>query len=130
MHSCLVTQLCLTLCDPWDCSPLRLLCPWDSPGKNTGVWVVMASSRGSSRPRDQTGISCVSCIGREFFTTEPPGRPNSNHFFIVEGCFQRVIIQAMLNIFYIKSYVLVLLLIFVCFPNIEIAVKMLVQLKF
>ena len=20
-----------------DCSPLRLLCPWDSPGKNTGV---------------------------------------------------------------------------------------------
>ena len=29
------TQLCLTLCDPmW---PTRLLCPWDSPGKNTGV---------------------------------------------------------------------------------------------
>ena len=25
-------QLCLTLCDPMDCSP-----PWDSPGKNTGV---------------------------------------------------------------------------------------------
>ena len=27
-------QLCLTLCDPMDC---RFLCPWDSPGKNTGV---------------------------------------------------------------------------------------------
>ena len=27
-----------TLCDPMDCSPpARLLCPWDSPGKNTGV---------------------------------------------------------------------------------------------
>ena len=26
----LVTQSCLTLCDPTDC-------PWDSPGKNTGV---------------------------------------------------------------------------------------------
>ena len=25
-------QSCLTLCDP-----TRLLCPWDSPGKNTGV---------------------------------------------------------------------------------------------
>ena len=25
-------QLCPTLCDP-----IRLLCPWDSPGKNTGV---------------------------------------------------------------------------------------------
>ena len=32
-----VTQSCPTLCDPVDCSPLRLLCPWDSPGKNTGV---------------------------------------------------------------------------------------------
>ena len=31
-------QLCLTLCDPTDySSPTRLLCPWDSPGKNTGV---------------------------------------------------------------------------------------------
>ena len=27
-------QLCLTLCDPME--PTRLLCPWDSPGKNTG----------------------------------------------------------------------------------------------
>ena len=32
----LVTQLCLTLCDLMDCSH-QLLCPWDSPGKNTGV---------------------------------------------------------------------------------------------
>ena len=23
--------------DPVDCSPTRLLCPWDSPGKDTGV---------------------------------------------------------------------------------------------
>ena len=30
-------QLCPTLCDPTDCSPARLLCPWDFPGKNTGV---------------------------------------------------------------------------------------------
>ena len=29
----LVTQPCLTLCDPKDCS----LCPWNFPGKNTGV---------------------------------------------------------------------------------------------
>ena len=28
-------QLCLTLCDPIDST--RLPCPWDSPGKNTGV---------------------------------------------------------------------------------------------
>ena len=33
----LVAQLCPTLCDPDGLEPTRLLCPWDSPGKNTGV---------------------------------------------------------------------------------------------
>ena len=34
----LVTQSCLTLCNPMDCSPsTRILCPWDFPGQNTGV---------------------------------------------------------------------------------------------
>ena len=32
----LVTQPCLTLCKPMDCSPPGS-CPWDSPDKNTGV---------------------------------------------------------------------------------------------
>ena len=32
---CLVAQLCMTLCDPKDCS--RLLCPWNFPGKSAGV---------------------------------------------------------------------------------------------
>ena len=30
-------QLCLTLCDPMDCSPPDSSYPWNSPGKNTGV---------------------------------------------------------------------------------------------
>ena len=30
-------QSCSTLCDPMDDSLPGLLCPWDSPGKNTGV---------------------------------------------------------------------------------------------
>ena len=33
---CLVIQSCLTL-QPHGLYPARLLCPWDSPGKNTGV---------------------------------------------------------------------------------------------
>ena len=37
--------------------PARFLCPWNSPGKNTGHFLL----QGSSRPRDRT---CVSCIGR------------------------------------------------------------------
>ena len=34
---CLAIQSCLTLCNPTDCSPPGSLCPWDFPGKNTGV---------------------------------------------------------------------------------------------
>ena len=30
-------QSCPTLCDPHRRQPTRLCCPWDSPGKNTGV---------------------------------------------------------------------------------------------
>ena len=33
----LVTKLSPILCDSMDCSPARLLCPWDSPGKKTGM---------------------------------------------------------------------------------------------
>ena len=56
-------QLCLTLCNPLDCSP---------PGSSIhGIlqtrileWGAMPSSRGSSQPRDWTLVSYVSCIGR------------------------------------------------------------------
>ena len=34
---CLVAQLCLTLCDPVDCSLPGSSVHGDSPGKNTGV---------------------------------------------------------------------------------------------
>ena len=39
----------------------RFPCPWDYPGKNTGVGC-MPSSRASFQPRDQTGILHVFCI--------------------------------------------------------------------
>ena len=62
MHAQLL-QLCLILCDPMDCS---------LPGSSVhgilqaGIleWIAMASSRGSSWPRDWTHNSYVSCIGR------------------------------------------------------------------
>ena len=38
-------------------------------------WVAISSSRGSSQPRDETHISCVSCIAGRFFTVEPSGKP-------------------------------------------------------
>ena len=70
---CSVTQLCPTVCDPMDGSP--------SGSSVHGIlqarileWVAISSSRGSSQPRDQTCISCVSCIAGGFFTTEPEGK--------------------------------------------------------
>ena len=61
---CLVAQLCLTVCDPVDCS---------LPGSSVrGIhqarileWVAVPSSRGSSQPR---GRAQVSLIARGFFT--------------------------------------------------------------
>ena len=55
-------------CDPMDCS---------LPGSSVhGIlqarrleWFAISFSRGSSRSRDQT---CISCIAGEFFTTESP----------------------------------------------------------
>ena len=38
---------------PHGLQPTRLLCPWDSPGKNTGVSCHVLL-QGSSQPRDQT----------------------------------------------------------------------------
>ena len=48
----------------------RLLCPWNFQGKNTGLgWHFLFQgiipTRGSSLPRDQTHISCITCIGRQ-----------------------------------------------------------------
>ena len=34
---CLVAQSCLTSLQPYGLYPARVLCPWDSPDKNTGV---------------------------------------------------------------------------------------------
>ena len=55
---------------PCGLSPARLLCPWDSPGKNTGVGC-HAPSRGSSWPRDPTQVhtlpvSSVSSVAQSY----------------------------------------------------------------
>ena len=34
---CAKSLSCVRLCDPHGLQPARLVCPWDSTGKNTGV---------------------------------------------------------------------------------------------
>ena len=67
----IVTQLCLTLYDPMDCSP---------PGSSVhGILqarilecVAISFSRGSSQPRDRARVSYIE---GGFFTAEPPEKP-------------------------------------------------------
>ena len=54
---------CPTLCDPMDCSAPRLLCPWDSPGKNTGAGCQFLL-QGIFPTQGWSRLSCVSRIGR------------------------------------------------------------------
>ena len=85
VHVSLVTQACLPLCDPRDCSP---------PGSSVhGIlqarileWVAMPSSRGSSPPRDRTHVSWLSCIGRRVLDHHchpggPPPPPHASFIF-------------------------------------------------
>ena len=46
---CLVTQLCLTLCDPMDCSPPGFSAHGDSQARIL-EWIAIPSSRGSFQP--------------------------------------------------------------------------------
>ena len=59
LHEVKVTHSCLTLCDPRDYTVHGIL--------QTRIleWVAFPFSRGSSQPRNQTGVSCIA--GR-FFT--------------------------------------------------------------
>ena len=60
---------------PHGLGPARLLCPWDSLGKNTGV-VDTSFSRDLPNPGIEP-ISPVSpALACRFLTTEPPGKPD------------------------------------------------------
>ena len=65
-------QSCLTL-RPYAQQPSRLLCPWDSPGKNTAVGCQCPPLGRSSQPRDRT---CGSQAGS--LPGTPPGKPRGH----------------------------------------------------
>ena len=69
-------QSCPTLCNPMDSEPTRLLCPWDSPGKNTGVGCH------ALLPNPGWNLSLMSpALAGEFFTTGV-----TNQFSSVQFC--------------------------------------------
>ena len=79
-----VAQSCPTLCNPLDCS---------LPGSSVqGIfqaraleWVVTSFSRGSSRPRDRTWVSCI--VGRCFTVWATREAPNASVSRLVHRTF-------------------------------------------
>ena len=83
---CWVTQWCLTLCDPIDCSLRGSSLHGDSPSKNTGVGC-QTLLQGIFKPRDQTQVS-----------------RNAGGFFIIWAYVYGSYIQAHIYI-YIYTYI-------------------------
>ena len=71
-----VAQLCSTLVTPW---PLTrwLLCPWDSPGKNTGVSCHFLLQGNLLTQGSNAGPLCWQ-VGS--LPSEPPGKPSIPFF--------------------------------------------------
>ena len=63
VHESEVAQLCLTPCDPMDCSLPGFSVHWIFQARVLG-WVAISFSRGSSRARDRIQVSHI--VGRRF----------------------------------------------------------------
>ena len=71
VYACLATHLCLTICDPMNCSPLGSSVHEDSPGKNTGVGchsllqgIFLTQGSNPDLPRCRRILNCLGHQGR------------------------------------------------------------------
>ena len=67
---------CVRLCNPWTVA-LRLFCPWDSPGKTTGLGCHALLQGNLSNP----GIELILCLlhwQEDSLPLVPPGKPFNN----------------------------------------------------
>ena len=69
----LQAQSCLIFCDPMDYSPPSSSVHGIFQAKIL-EWVAIPFSKASSQLRDQTCVSCISCMAGEFFATVPPAQ--------------------------------------------------------
>ena len=74
---------CVLLLQPHKLQPAKLLCPWNFPGKNTGVgchfflqgiFLTQGSNLRLLHCRWYPALQVESCIAGGLFTTEPPGK--------------------------------------------------------
>ena len=74
----LVTQSCLTLCDPVDCSLTGSSVHGDSPGKNTGVDSHTLLQGNLLDPVIEPVSPASPALAGGFFTTVLPGKPRAS----------------------------------------------------
>ena len=76
IHTCTVKSISL---QPHRLQPTRLLCPWDSPGKNTGesCWLPRPPPRDLPNPGIEPESLTSPALAGGFFTVNS-GKPSSN----------------------------------------------------
>ena len=84
-----------------DCSPPRPICPWDSPGKNTGVGghallQGIFPTQGSNKLRSPE-------LANGLLTIEPAGKPYLS-WFVLTDAFIILIFKKQLFIFFFNIY--------------------------
>ena len=92
MYAAKSLQSCPTLCNPRDGSPPGSLCPWDSPGKNTGVG--SHSLRQGIFPVQELNLGLLNCK-QILYHLSHQGSPSKGkgkaliYLFVVVVCFQK-----------------------------------------
>ena len=74
---CLLVRLYPILFQSHGLLPARLACPWDFPGKNTGVGCHFLLQRDLPDPGIEPASPVPPALAGRFFTPEPPGKPIS-----------------------------------------------------
>ena len=82
MHACYVALVVSDSLPPRGLEPASLLCPWDSPGRNTGVGC-HALLQGIF-PTQGSNLWLLCC--RRIFATEPPGKGHSIGRVFINMC--------------------------------------------
>ena len=99
-HACSLAQKCPTLCNPTDFATRRLLCPWDYPGKNTGVGCYFLLQGIFLIQGLNLHLPCLLHWQVDFFfffTTELPGKPTDLTSSKYKICAAHAISQQPLN---------------------------------
>ena len=84
-------QLCPTLCNPMDHSPTRFLCPWGSPGKNTGVGCYALLQRIFPTQGSNPHRLCLLHCQAGSFPLVPPGKPH--YQYTLHSLFRKVVVS-------------------------------------